>query len=98
MFSDPFDVLRHKREAHFTKKIVVSKTELEQYLKEENVEKRKNCPICHHLISERGYKSSYIKHLMIHCKEHSYECKVCGMRFGRRDHCQLHEKRHIVIK
>lgn len=75
----------------------MSKMELEQYLKEENAEKRKHCPICRRLISERGYKSFYIKHLMTHCKEHSYECKVCGMQFGRRDHWQLHEKRHIII-
>ncbi|XP_066144687.1 PR domain zinc finger protein 15-like [Euwallacea fornicatus] len=93
VFEDPLCVLRHKRHAHSTKKIILPKADIEPHLESKE---RSNCPICFKKIPKKGCKSEYIKHLMIHCDQYDFICKVCGMKFRRKDHLQLHEVRHIV--
>ncbi|XP_030767038.1 zinc finger protein 200-like [Sitophilus oryzae] len=93
VFPDPIDVLRHKRELHQFPKTFLSKEELAPYMEYENISE---CPICFKTMQRIECKSIYLKHLLTHSKDYNNECKICGKTFRRMDHCQTHEKKHIV--
>ncbi|KAH1018879.1 zinc finger protein 674 [Dendroctonus ponderosae] len=93
IFPDAMDVLRHKRVAHPTKRIILQREEIQRYMA---VEDRKQCPVCFIKICPKGYKSKYVKHLLTHCIDYKFVCRVCGMKFRRCNHQKDHESRHIV--
>ncbi|XP_076256286.1 uncharacterized protein LOC143193786 isoform X2 [Rhynchophorus ferrugineus] len=93
VFEDPIDLLRHKREKHIFNRVLLSRKELEPYLKAAD---KTQCPLCKKPIGTTNYKTAYMRHILTHSSEYDFRCRVCEQPFRRKDQWLSHEKRHIV--
>ncbi|XP_056641562.1 zinc finger protein 319-like [Diorhabda sublineata] len=89
----PIDLLKHKRDAHKVERKFLPSHEILKYF---DYPDRTFCPICEQPIKSRNFRSTFIKHLLIHSAELTYECRICKKKFRRRDHMRSHEKRHVL--